>query len=260
MTRLTNLILLGSSRSGLLFLQNVHFTLTYEEVKANVPGVNRPFQGSRKRGSKGLRIISVVHGTLGHPFPQINLRGNPSGCGMIVVGLRYYSITYNNKRLKGHSLFCRMNIAFIILYRCKSEGHPVVSQVLTKVIHQIADVKNLTVAYNHIKSKPGNITKGTTKETLDGMSQKKLESLSLLLRAGKFRFSPSREVQIPKKDGRYRSLRVGSPVDKLVQKSIEITLGLHYYPKIRTYSHGFIPGRGCHSALKMVSAKFNHSS
>lgn len=40
-----------------------------------------------------------------------------------------------------------------------------------KLIHLIADPKTLTLAYELIKSKPGNMTRGTKSETLDGISK-----------------------------------------------------------------------------------------
>lgn len=43
------------------------------------------------------------------------------------------------------------------------------------VIKRIANLKNLVLAYENIKSKPGNMSQGTDKTTLDGINIKDLE-------------------------------------------------------------------------------------
>jgi hypothetical protein len=41
---------------------------------------------------------------------------------------------------------------------------------LSSKIKQIATLENLVMAYEAIKSKPGNLTRGVTSETLDGIN------------------------------------------------------------------------------------------
>ena len=65
-------------------------------------------------------------------------------------------------------------------------------------IKVISDLGTLVLAYELSKSKPGFMTPGVTPETLDGMTMAKLGKLSEQLQAGKFKFSPSRRVWIPK--------------------------------------------------------------
>jgi len=80
----------------------------------------------------------------------------------------------------------------------------------------------LKLAYNNIKSKPGNITPGITPETLDGISLEKLENLSLLLKSENFQFSPGRRIEVPKPSGGNRPLTIANPIDKLIQEGIRI--------------------------------------
>nr|YP_009054638.1 hypothetical reverse transcriptase/maturase [Chromochloris zofingiensis]AIK29126.1 hypothetical reverse transcriptase/maturase [Chromochloris zofingiensis] len=176
-----------------------------------------------------------------------------------------------------------------------------ISLVNYKLIHLIADVKTLHLAYERIKSKPSNMTKGDSDETLDGVNRNDhmrrahkllknhiykvdrhfvlmhnnaqvnncLIRLSNLLRAGKFRFSSSRRIQIPK-PGKFetRPLSIAShrekqsllerkisPRDKIVQKAIQLVLEGVFNPSFMDCSHGFIPGKGTHTALKQIDTQ-----
>lgn len=85
----------------------------------------------------------------------------------------------------------------------------------------ISNYKNIVSAYELIKSNPGNMTEGISKETLDGINQKYLETIKAKLKAGTYEFSPARRIQIPKpgKEGT-RPLTIASPREKIVQKAI----------------------------------------
>lgn len=120
----------------------------------------------------------------------------------------------------------------------------------------VTSVDMLIYAYDNIKSKPGNMTPGTTPETLDGISLEKLEDLSKSLRSEKFTFSPSRRVEIPKASGGTRPLSIASPMDKIVQEAMRLVLEAIYEPLFADSSHGFRPNRSCHTALKKVSQEF----
>jgi len=118
--------------------------------------------------------------------------------------------------------------------------------------------KNLhLVAYDKLKSKPGNMTPAISPETLDGMSDKELDKILEKLRSEKFQFSTSRRVYIPKKNGSKRPLIVGSPRDKIVQEVMRMTLEAIYEPQFKDTSHGFRPDRGCHTALLTIFSKFH---
>jgi hypothetical protein len=117
----------------------------------------------------------------------------------------------------------------------------------------MTDKEILFGAYQMIKSKPGNMTPGTDKETLDGISPEYFEKLSVDLRSEKFQFKPARRLYIPKPNGKQRPLGIPSPRDKVVQKAMELILNLIFEPIFLDTSHGFRPNRSCHSALKQVS-------
>lgn len=106
-------------------------------------------------------------------------------------------------------------------------------------------------AYGKIYRNEGALTPGTTGETVDGMSQRKIQTIIEALRAERYRWSPVRRVYIDKKgvSGKRRPLGLPSWSDKLLQEVIRSLLEAYYEPQFSSRSHGFRPGRGCHSAL-----------
>ncbi|MDP4512080.1 reverse transcriptase domain-containing protein [Nonomuraea sp. G32] len=57
---------------------------------------------------------------------------------------------------------------------------------------------------------------------------------------------------IPKKDGKLRPLGLPTWSDKLVGEVVRLLLEAYYEPTFSDHSHGFRPGRGCHTALRDV--------
>ena len=58
------------------------------------------------------------------------------------------------------------------------------------------------IAYERIKSKPGNLTPGTDGATLDGFSLEKIQMIIREMRSEQFQFKPVRTVYIPKPNGK----------------------------------------------------------
>lgn len=126
-----------------------------------------------------------------------------------------------------------------------------------KLIHVISDIDVLRLSYELIKSKPGNMTLGITEETLNGLDLEFLLKMSKTIKSGKYKFSASRRVWIPKSGKtEERPLGIASPREKIVQKSLEMVLTAIYEPLFKDTSHGFRPNKGTHSALKMVDVTF----
>jgi group II intron reverse transcriptase/maturase len=107
-------------------------------------------------------------------------------------------------------------------------------------------------AYGRIYRNAGAMTRGTTDETVDGMSQRKIEGIIELLRNERYRWSPVRRVLIPKKNGKTRPLGIPTWSDKLLQEVMRSILEAYYEPQFSPMSHGFRPERGCHTALREV--------
>lgn len=97
------------------------------------------------------------------------------------------------------------------------------------------------------------MTPGNDNLTLDGMSNELIISLATSLMNGDFQFKPARRVYIPKANGSTRPLAIASPRDKIVQEAMRMVLEAVFEPTFRNSSHGFRPGRSCHTALKEIS-------
>ena len=117
------------------------------------------------------------------------------------------------------------------------------------------------VAYERLKSKPGNMTPGADGSTIDGFSQKTIENIIAKMRDESFVFSRARRVQIPKAKGGTRPLGIASPRDKIVQEVIRMILEAifdsPYGSSFHDESHGFRAQRSCHTALKDIRNKWN---
>src|SRR5437016_14433484 len=78
------------------------------------------------------------------------------------------------------------------------------------------------LAYERIKSKPGNMTPGTDEETLDGFSLEAIREMIREMKAEQFRFKPVRQQFIPKPNGKMRKLGIPCVRDKIVQEVIRL--------------------------------------
>jgi len=79
-------------------------------------------------------------------------------------------------------------------------------------------------AYSRIYRNKGATTSGSTDETVDGMSLKKIERIIEQVRHERYRWTPVRRVEIPKKNGKTRPLGIPTWSDKLLQEVIRMIL------------------------------------
>lgn len=130
-----------------------------------------------------------------------------------------------------------------------------------RLYRQLYNPNLFLVAYGNIYGNHGATTPGSDPDNqVDGMSQERIRKLISKLRAGMFRWSPVRRIYIPKKNGKLRPLGLPNWNDKLIQEVIRILLSAYYEPQFSTHSHGFRPGRGCHSALEEITRTFKGSA
>jgi group II intron reverse transcriptase/maturase len=108
-------------------------------------------------------------------------------------------------------------------------------------------------AYGRLYRNDGALTPGTTAETVDGMSLAKIQAIIEALRYERYRWTPVRRLYIEKK-GSTKKRPLGLPAwsDKLLQEVIRSLLEAYYEPQFSDHSHGFRPGRGCHTALDAI--------
>src|SRR5664280_2300937 len=124
---------------------------------------------------------------------------------------------------------------------------------LDEIYRQLFNPALYLLAYGRIYSNKGSMTPGVTPETVDGMSTGKIGRIIDAMRHERYRFSPARRIYIPKKNGKIRPLGLPTWSDKLVGEVVRLLLQAYYEPTFSDHSHGFRPGRGCHTALKEIS-------
>lgn len=107
-------------------------------------------------------------------------------------------------------------------------------------------------AYNNIRANAGALTKGVNSDTLDGASVERFRAIIAQLRDGSYNPKSVRRVMIPKANGKMRPLGIPTGTDKLVQEVARLLLERAYEPVFSDHSHGFRPGRSCHTALAPV--------
>ena len=117
-------------------------------------------------------------------------------------------------------------------------------------MEEIADEALLRAAFAKVASNKGapgpdrqNIAE--VREHLDEL----LPSLTAGLLDGSYRPGAIRRVWIPKPGGDQRGLGIPNVVDRLVQQAVHLVLSPHFEPKFHDGSHGFRPGRSCHTAI-----------
>jgi group II intron reverse transcriptase/maturase len=123
---------------------------------------------------------------------------------------------------------------------------------LGDVYRQLFNPELFLQSYARLYRNDGAMTKGVTAESVDGMSLGKINGIIEQLRYERYRWTPVRRVHIPKKDGKTRPLGIPTWSDKLLQDVVRAILEAYYEPQFSDLSHGFRPGRGCHSALQRI--------
>ena len=124
----------------------------------------------------------------------------------------------------------------------------------TELYRQLFNPGLYLMAYGRIYANHGAMTPGADGETADGMSMGKIGRITDAMRHERYRFLPARRVYIPKKQGtKMRPLGLPSWADKLVGEVVRLLLEAYYEPRFSPRSHGFRPGRGCHTALTEVA-------
>ncbi len=125
---------------------------------------------------------------------------------------------------------------------------------LERLYRQLFNEQLFLMAYGRIYANDGAMTPGADGDTPDGMSLGAVREIIGQLRAERYRFTPARRVYIPKKNGTLRPLGLPSWRDKLVGEVVRLLLEAYYEPQFSARSHGFRPGRGCHTALDEIAS------
>ena len=138
-----------------------------------------------------------------------------------------------------------------------SSSHP--KEVFTKLYRYMLRPDIYFLAYKHLYANNGAATPGVDKDdTADGFSEAKVARIIESLKDGSYQPRPVRRTYIDKGNGGGKKRALGLPgfTDKLVQEVLRMILEAVYEPVFSTQSHGFRPGRSCHTALKDIKHGF----
>jgi group II intron reverse transcriptase/maturase len=123
---------------------------------------------------------------------------------------------------------------------------------VTRLYRQLYNPQLYLQAYARLYSNDGAMTPDTTGETVDGMSREKIGTMIGLIRQERWRWTPVKRISIPKRNGKLRPLGLPSWSSKVMQEVVRQLLDAYFEPRFSEHSHGFRPGRGCHTALSEI--------
>ncbi len=136
-----------------------------------------------------------------------------------------------------------------ILERMKENSEKNKEEVFTRLYRYLLRPDLYFIAYQKLYSNNGAATEGVDRDTADGFSEAKVEKLITSLADESYCPKPSRRISLKKPNGKRRPLGIPSFSDKLVQEVLRMVLEAVYEPIFLETSHGFRPGKSCHTAL-----------
>ena len=117
-------------------------------------------------------------------------------------------------------------------------------------MEEVAREERLMEAFRKVAKNDG--APGPNRQTIEEVEKhldKIVPELSRELLEGKYRPGNIRRVWIPKSGGGQRGLGIPDVIDRLVQQAVHEVLSPNYEPTFHESSHGFRPGRSCHTAI-----------
>lgn len=187
-------------------------------------GRRKPIQTARTRGGKGV-TESKAAGQLGL---HLGTADSPQG---VEVGSG------------GHR--CPPEPAAVPKPRGTTRGF-----LRPMTMEEVADRGNLADAFRRVASNDG--AAGPDGQSVAEVREHLGRILDCLHRAlldGTYHPGVTRRVWIPKHGGGERGLGIPNVADRIVQQAVHQVLSPHYEPTFHASSHGFRPGRSCHTAI-----------
>jgi RNA-directed DNA polymerase len=117
-------------------------------------------------------------------------------------------------------------------------------------MEEVASQDNLRRAFERVASNDG--APGPDRRSVDQVREHLDVVLPVLHRElldSSYQPGLIRRVWIPKSGGGERGLGIPNVVDRIVQQAVHEVLSPHYEPTFHASSHGFRPGRSCHTAI-----------
>lgn len=122
-------------------------------------------------------------------------------------------------------------------------------------MEEVANPTNLRRAFEKVASNegapgPDRLGIEEVRKRLDDL----VPALAAALLEGSYRPGMIRRVWIPKAGGGQRGLGIPNVVDRIVQQAVHQVLSPRFEPAFHASSHGFRPGRSCHTAIAEAEA------
>jgi hypothetical protein len=145
---------------------------------------------------------------------------------------------------------------FASFHRKKRRGHwGRRRNVPTPSLEQVADPEFLLAVYDRLRREGGQAP-GPDGLTYDALSRSQvaltLRTLGRALRDGTYRPGPARAVRLPKPGGGHRTLTVRGIFDRVVAKTLSVSLTPTWEKLFSPWSMGFRPGVGARDVLAAV--------
>ena len=110
--------------------------------------------------------------------------------------------------------------------------------------------KRLLVAFRNVASNKG--AAGPDRQSIEDVRahlSTTMPALATALLEGTYAPGNVRRVWLPKAGGGQRGLGIPNVIDRVVQEAVRLVLEPQYEPTFHDESHGFRPGRSCHTAI-----------
>ena len=145
-----------------------------------------------------------------------------------------------------------------ILDRIRENSRNNKEEIFTRLYRYLLRPDLYYLAYQNLYANKGASTKGMDDDTADGFSTEKISIIINSLADETYAPKPVRREYIKKKQNSKKKRPLGIPtfMDKLVQEVLRMILEAVYEPTFSNYSHGFRPGRSCHTALQSLKKEF----
>jgi group II intron reverse transcriptase/maturase len=121
---------------------------------------------------------------------------------------------------------------------------------LAVCLEMIAEENNLLAAFNEVKKNDG--APGIDRQSIEEVANKLKRIIAKLhqeLLDGTYKPGDVKRVWIPKSAGGKRGLGIPNVIDRIAQQAVNRILMPLYDPSFHPSSHGFRPGRSCHTAI-----------
>lgn len=141
-----------------------------------------------------------------------------------------------------------------LLFSTRSEAPKVSTKkeivLAAMVMEEIANDDNLRTAFNNVQRNQG--APGPNRQTIKDVENHLDELLPAIRQSlldGSYRPGMIRRVWIPKPGGGSRGLGIPDVIDRWVQQATYQVMSPHFETTFHESSHGFRPGRSCHTAI-----------